>query len=81
MSKSIIAAAIATVPALIAGSLVGGLVGGGAAVATASVADACGASDETTETAASVVGVATYYGVGGYVAYSIVKAAYDAFDE
>jgi hypothetical protein len=80
-ATAIIAASLATVPALVVGSIVGGLAGSVTGIATGCVASACGAEDETAGTAADVAGTVTYYGLGGYTAFKIVQGVYNAFDE
>ena len=81
MSKAMIAAVASVIPAMVIGSVAGGLAGGATAIASGSIANACGASNETADTTASIVGSATYYGVGLYTTCKIVGAVYDAFND
>lgn len=81
MSKAIFAAAVSIIPAMVVGSIAGGLAGAATSIGSGCIAEACGASEDTAESTAGIVGAATYYGVGIYTTWKIVEAVYDAFDE
>jgi len=78
-TTGLIAAAVVTIPALVVGSIAGGLAGGVVGMGAGSIANACGAENDTVENVAGTAAAVTYYGVMGYTTYSIVSGVYNAF--